>query len=107
KFILALEGNDVATNLKWIMSSSSIAVMLLPKYETWFMEGRLVPDYHFICIKVYFSYLVVSLHYFIRHDDKAMTIVRNAHDYIDQFKNKKREDIIALKVLRKYFDFTA
>ena len=48
KFILAIEGNDVATNLKWIMSSNSVAVMPRPTYETWFMEGRLVPDYHYI-----------------------------------------------------------
>lgn len=34
KFILSLEGNDVATNLKWIMSSNSVAVMPRPKYET-------------------------------------------------------------------------
>ena len=32
KFILCLEGNDVASNLKWVMSSQSIAVMPKPKY---------------------------------------------------------------------------
>ena len=34
KFILCLEGNDVASNLKWVMSSNSIAVMPKPKFET-------------------------------------------------------------------------
>lgn len=34
KFILSLQGNDVATNLKWIMSSNSIAVMPKPTVET-------------------------------------------------------------------------
>ncbi|NGM63277.1 lipopolysaccharide biosynthesis protein [Sphingobacterium sp. SGG-5] len=106
KFILALEGNDVATNLKWIMSSNSIAVMPLPKYETWFMEGRLIPDYHFICIKDDYSDLEEKLNYYIHHEDKAIEIVNNAHDYIAQFKNRKREDVIALKVLQKYFDCT-
>ena len=43
KFILAIEGYDVATNLKWIMSSNSLAVMPRPTYETWFMEGTLIP----------------------------------------------------------------
>ena len=41
KFIFAIEGNDVASNLKWIMSSYSVAVMPRPSCETWFMEGRL------------------------------------------------------------------
>ena len=39
KFILSLQGNDVASNLKWIMSSNSIAVMPKPTIETWFMES--------------------------------------------------------------------
>lgn len=49
KFILAQEGFDVASNLKWIMSSSSLAVMPKPKFETWFMEGELVPNKHYVC----------------------------------------------------------
>ncbi len=40
RYILAIEGNDVATNLKWVMSTNSLAVMPRPTYETWFMEGR-------------------------------------------------------------------
>lgn len=48
KYILALEGNDVASNLKWVMSSNSLAVMPRPVYETWFMEGTLIPDYHYV-----------------------------------------------------------
>ena len=44
KFVLCLEGNDVATNLKWVMSSNSLAVMPKPRYETWFMEG----SYNFV-----------------------------------------------------------
>ncbi len=65
KFILALEGNDVATNLKWIMSSNSIAVMPRPRYETWFMEGRLIPDYHYIAIRDDYSDLEERLQYYI------------------------------------------
>lgn len=43
RYILAIEGNDVATNLKWVMSTNSLAVMPRPTYETWFMEGTLIP----------------------------------------------------------------
>lgn len=106
KFILALEGNDVATNLKWIMSSNSIAVMPMPKYETWFMEGRLIPDFHFICVKEDYSDLDEKLTYYVQHTDQALQIIKNAHDYVAQFSNKKRENIIALKVLQKYFEMT-
>jgi len=103
KFILSLEGNDVATNLKWIMSSSSLAVMPRPKYETWFMEGTLVPNYHYILIKDDYSDLEERLKYYIKNTAEAREIVRNANEYVNQFRNKKREDVISLLVLDKYF----
>lgn len=106
KFILALEGNDVATNLKWIMSSNSIAVMPRPTYETWFMEGVLIPDYHYICIADDYSDLEEKLQYYIMHQEAAEAIVENAHQYVAQFKDKAREDAISLLVLQKYFDKT-
>jgi len=106
KFILCLEGNDVASNLKWVMSSNSIAVMPKPKYETWFMEGMLIPNYHYILIKDDYSDLESRLNYYIEHTEEALQIIKNAHRYIEQFKNKKQEDVIALLVLKKYFEKT-
>ena len=41
KFIFCIEGADTATNIKWVMSSNSLCVMPKPKYETWFMEGKI------------------------------------------------------------------
>ncbi|MBD1430964.1 glycosyl transferase family 90 [Sphingobacterium litopenaei] len=106
KFILALEGNDVATNLKWIMSSNSIAVMPKPKFETWFMEGTLIPNVHYICIKDDYLDLEEKLKYYITHTDKALEIIKNANKYVEQFKDNKREKLISLMVLDKYFKFT-
>ena len=103
KFVLALEGNDVATNLKWIMSSNSLAVMPKPKYETWFMEGRLIPDFHYVEIKDDYSNLMERMNYYIEHPAAAEEIIKNANEYIAQFKNKKRERIVSLMVLQKYF----
>jgi len=106
KFILALEGNDVASNLKWVMSSNSIAVMPKPTCETWFMEGTLIPNYHYIEIKPDFSDLEERLNYYINHPEEALTIIAHAHDYVEKFKNKKREKLISLLVLDKYFKMT-
>lgn len=106
KFVMALEGNDVASNLKWVMSSNSIAVMPRPTCETWFMEGTLVPDYHYIEIKPDFSDLEERLHYYIDHMDEAQKIIKHAHEYIAQFKNRNREELISLLVLDKYFRMT-
>lgn len=106
KFIVALEGNDVASNLKWIMSSNSIAVMPKPKYETWFMEGTLKPNFHYIEIKDDYSDLPERLQYYIDHPEEAKQIIKNAHEYVKQFFDKEREDLIHLLVLEKYFSLT-
>lgn len=106
KFIMTLEGNDVASNLKWVMSSNSLAVMPRPTCETWFMEGRLIPNYHYVEIKPDFSDLIQRMNYYIKHPDKAQEIINHAHEYISQFQNKKREKLIALLVLKKYFQYT-
>ena len=106
KFILCLEGNDVASNLKWVMSSNSVAVMPKPKYETWFMEGTLIPNYHYILIKDDYSDLEEKINYYVEHTDEALKIIQNAHEYIKPFKNKKQEDIISFLVLQKYFQKT-
>lgn len=106
KFIMALEGNDVASNLKWVMSSNSIAVMPRPTYETWFMEGRLIPDYHYIEIKSDYSDLIEKINYYIAHPEKAQEIINHAHEYVRQFQDKKRERLISLLVMDKYFRLT-
>ncbi len=106
KFILALEGNDVASNLKWVMSSNSVAVMPRPTCETWFMEGSLIPNYHYIEIKPDFSDLEEQLLYYIEHTDEAQNVINNAHEYVSQFKNREREELISLWVLNKYFVMT-
>ena len=106
KFILCLEGNDVASNLKWVMSSNSIALMPKPKYETWFMEGRLIADYHYIEIKDDYSDLEERLRFFIKHPKKAELIIENANKHVEQFKDQNNEDLISLMVLDKYFKST-
>lgn len=103
KYILALEGNDVATNLKWVMSSNSIAVMPRPTCETWFMEGRLIPGYHYIEIRSDFSDLEEKMNYYTSRPDEAKKIISHAHEYCEQFKDAAREDLISLLVMKKYF----
>lgn len=106
KFIMSLEGNDVASNLKWVMSSNSIAVTPRLTQETWFMEGQLVPNYHFIEVKEDFSDLEERLQYYIDHPGEAEAIIRHAHEYVNQFRDKERENLISLLVLKKYFEIT-
>lgn len=106
KFVMSLEGNDVASNLKWVMSSNCIAVTPRHTCETWFMEGTLIPNYHYIEVKPDFSDLEERLQYYIDHPEEAEAIIQHAHEYIDQFRDLKRERLISLLVLKKYFEIT-
>jgi len=106
-YIMALEGNDVATNLKWVMSSNCIAVMPRPTCESWFMEGRLIPNYHYIEIKPDFSDIAERIAYYNEHEDEAKAIVEHAHEWVEQFLDKKREDVISYLVMKKYFQHTS
>jgi len=103
RYIMSLEGNDVASNLKWVMSSNSIAVMPRPTCETWFMEGRLIADYHYIEIAPDFSDVVEKIAYYEAHPEECKEIIAHAHEYVAQFWNKEREDLLSLLVLDRYF----
>lgn len=106
KYIMCLEGNDVASNLKWVMHSNSIAVSPRFTMETWFMEGTLIPNYHYIEVQPDFSDLLERIDYYNEHPDEAEAIVRHAHDFCQQFKDKRRERLISLMVMDKYFRMT-
>lgn len=106
KFILCIEGHDVASNLKWVMSSNSLPVMPKPKFETWFMESTLVPDYHYVCISDDYSDLEERLRYYISHPDEACAIIEHNHEFVNQFRDTKRETVISLCVLQRYFKMT-
>ena len=103
KFIFCIEGVDTATSIKWVMSSNSVCVMPKPKYETWFMEGALQPDVHYIEISDDFSNAEQKIKYFIEHPNKVLKIIENAQAHVEQFKHAKREKLISLMVLDKYF----
>ena len=104
KFILAIEGNDVASNLKWAMSSNSLVFMTKPKYETWFMEGTLIANYHYVLLNDDYSDLEEKVKYYAEHIRESRQIIENAHNHVEQFKNKQKEEIISLLVLKQYFE---
>ncbi len=106
KFIFSIEGNDVATNLKWIMASNSLCFMKRPVYETWFMEGTLIPGYHYVLVKDDFSDLERKIDYYLAHPDKARAIIRNANRYVASFYNARQERLTALLVFKKYLKLT-
>ncbi len=103
KFIFCIEGADTATNMKWVLNSNSVCVMPKPKYETWFMEGALISDFHYIEVNDDFSNAEKKISYYLRNEKKCLKIIRNANLFVNQFKNQKREKLISILVLDQYF----
>lgn len=103
RYIISLEGNDVATNLKWIMRSNSLCLMPKPKYETWFMEGSLNPGQHYVEIKNDFSDIEEKIEYFERNPSEAKSIINAANRYTKKFYRHDRELALQLLVALRYF----
>lgn len=107
KYILSIEGNDVATNTKWIMASNSLCFMTRPKFETWLMEGRLKAEVHYVRLEDDYSDLDEKLAFYRQHPDAAERIIRNANAYMQPFFNHRQELITSLMVMKKYFDLVS
>ena len=106
KFIFAIEGNDVASNLKWVMGSNSIPIMPKPKYETWFCESFLVAGQHYIEVKPDFSDVQEVVDYYLRNSKLAAEINKESKEYAANFRNRKRMFELARVVADRYFDLT-
>jgi len=104
KYLLSVEGNDVATNLKWIMASNSLVVMPKPQICSWMMEDSLVPYVHYLPVRDDFLDLESQIEWAERHTKKCEKMIANAHRYVEPFLDKIKEDKAQAKVLTYYLD---
>lgn len=81
KYVLSLPGNDVATNLKWLMMSQSVVVMPRPIVEGFLMEGLLRPYVHYVPLDSPKD-AKSTLKWLRANDAACKTIVRNANDWV-------------------------
>ena len=106
RYVFSIEGNDVATNLKWVLSSNSLAVTPPLTHETWFQEGLLRPHVHYIPVAPDYSDTDSVLDWYDAHPDARAAILRNAHAWVSRFLDPRRELLTALLTLARYFAAT-
>lgn len=103
RYILVLEGGDVASALQWVMMSGCVPVMPAPTVEGWLMHSRMEPDVHYIRVRDDYSDAEEKIRYYNAHPDEAKRIAEASRRWALQFADSRREKIISYLVLLKYF----
>lgn len=85
KYLLSIEGNDVATDLKWKLASNSLVIMPKPTCISIICENLLQPWVHYVPVNDDFSNLEEIYEWCINNDEKCQQIIKNANDYIKIF----------------------
>ncbi len=106
QFILALEGNDLASALQWVMASNCVPVMPRPTAEGWLMHSRLIPGVHYIDISPDFTDVGEKIEYYKAHPDEAEKISAASREWAAQFLDRKRESIISYLVVERFLRST-
>ena len=106
KFILSIEGNDVASNLKWIAQSNSLCFMTKPNHETWMMEGRLEGGVHYVQLRDDYADVPEKIEYYMAHPKEALQIISNLQQYYKQFTNRELDELISLLVIKNFASCT-
>jgi hypothetical protein len=102
KYILSLEGNDVATGLKWMLLSNSVVFMAKPQIVSFLMEDLLVPFVHFIPLEDDYSNILEMVHWAQENDEKCKWISDQATLYMEQLwtsQTAKRENAFIVQNL--------
>jgi hypothetical protein len=76
KAIIMLEGNDVASGLKWALLSQSVVLMPPPRHTSWLMEELLQPWVHYIPLQPDLTNVETQMQWINDHDDQARRIAQ-------------------------------
>lgn len=101
KYLLCIEGNDVASSTKWMLASNS--VVLSPRFtiETWYAEGKLIPYVHYVPINPSFDDLREKYEWCVANPEKCKIIADNATEFIKYFCNEEKENKMICRVINK------
>jgi hypothetical protein len=87
RYLVSVEGNDVATNLKWALASNSVVLMPPPRVETFFGEGLLRPYVHYIPLRLDTSDLEDKVRYCEAHLSQCEAVAREGRRYAARYRN--------------------
>ena len=106
KAIIMLEGNDVASGLKWALLSQSVVLMPIPKHTSWAMEELLEPWVHYIPLNDNATDVEEKMQWVVDHDEAARRIAERGSMWMEDlvFHPDAAEDDrwIQEEIIRRY-----
>eukprot|EP00531_Pseudo-nitzschia_arenysensis_P004301 CAMPEP_0116120082 /NCGR_PEP_ID=MMETSP0329-20121206/2990_1 /TAXON_ID=697910 /ORGANISM="Pseudo-nitzschia arenysensis, Strain B593" /LENGTH=493 /DNA_ID=CAMNT_0003613837 /DNA_START=147 /DNA_END=1628 /DNA_ORIENTATION=- len=106
KGIVMIEGNDVASGLKWALLSQSVVLMPKPKHTSWCMEELLEPWVHYVPLDDFATNVEERMQWIIDNDEKARKISETATLWMEDmvFHPDAAEDdrLIQEEILKRY-----
>ena len=102
KYIISLEGNDVASGLKWQLLSNSVVIMSEPTKISWAMEDTLVPYEHYVPLADTLDNLEEVIQWCRENDSTCKEISENATQYMQKFLDHDNESLIHQRIISKY-----
>lgn len=106
KGLIMIEGNDVASGLKWALLSQSVVLMPPPKHTSWAMEELLEPWVHYIPLNEFATDVEEKMQWIIDNDDDAQRIAERSTLWMEDlvFHPDALEDdrLVQEEILRRY-----
>jgi len=103
KYLVSLEGNDVATNFGWVLNSNSVPIAIPPTIEAWFCYRFLEPYVHYLPLDADLNNLEELMYWCEENNEDCRQIAENGKAFMSQFTDFQRELNIAREVIRAWF----
>lgn len=83
KMLISIEGNDVASGLKWNLLSNSVVLMPPPEKTIFSMEMLLEPWVHYVPLDV--DHVEDAIRWVREHDEEAQRIAQRSTNFLHDF----------------------
>ncbi|MEM9224860.1 MAG: glycosyl transferase family 90 [Pseudomonadota bacterium] len=103
RYLLSLEGNDVATNLAWALHSNSCVLMPKPTCESWLSEAMLTPYVHYVPVAANLSNLKRMFAWCQNHPKECEEIATAGRAFIKPFHDEAAERKLSMDVAAIFF----
>ena len=105
RYLISVEGNDVATGLKWMLYSNSVVFMPPPTKETRFREGSLVPWLHYVPLAEDFTDLIEKIQFCDNYVFICQKVAEMSTEFARQRIIKENEaDDVNANIFKNYLD---